>query len=80
MLGQQLELELVLEQVLEQLLEPRWHHRNQERQWQVSSWRCERTGQYRFSKRRRKHYASCLRIERRLQLRELRRQSTSPHC
>ena len=76
-LEQVLELELVLEQVLEQVLEPK-RHRNPSRQWQESSRHHASTGQYRFSKHRRRHCASCQRFGRWRWLQGLRWQKQLP--
>ena len=88
----QRELVLVLVLVLELRLvpglepvqpwEPRWHRRNQRLLLQVSSWHRASTVRWcRFSTPgRQSRCASCQRFERRLRMRELRWQTTSPLC
>jgi hypothetical protein len=73
----ELELEPVLGQELVQVLVPK-RRRNPSRLLQVSSRHRASTSQYRFSRRRQRHCASCQRFGRRLRLRELRWQPTSP--
>ncbi len=62
--------------------EPRWHRRNQRLLLQVSSWHRASTVRWcRFSTpSRQSRCASCQRFERRLRMRELRWQTTSPLC
>jgi len=70
---------LLEEQVLEPLLlEQQWRHRNLRLLWRASSWHRASTSRWRFSKRHRKHCASCQLSERWPQLRGLRRPTPSP--